>query len=229
MYILSSPFFTWCPSRHGPSVMIKLPVVCQASTLLMISIYLTIILASNQGILVGLLARNSRAIHVYSTRKFYLVAELYCIKAEQLCYTTWLINWNLYIHTHMYIWRFIAFNDTQEHLTRRSPCRHGTHWWWCSYIMYMKQYWKVNTLILNYINTYACTLSISKYTCYVRSRQIQSMQEYNMYSCAVTTYVYTYVCVTITALHRPPTFVYTTTTAIHGYVYAIDMKLWKEY
>ena len=39
-YVLSSPFFTRCPDRHGPSVMIKLPVVSWASTLLMISIYI---------------------------------------------------------------------------------------------------------------------------------------------------------------------------------------------
>ena len=57
-YILSSPFFTRCPSRHGPSVMIKVPVVCRASTLLMISIYLTIILVSSQGIFMSRLAGN---------------------------------------------------------------------------------------------------------------------------------------------------------------------------
>ena len=43
------------PYRYGLSVVIKLPVVCRASTLLMIIIYLTIILASSQ----GKLARNS--------------------------------------------------------------------------------------------------------------------------------------------------------------------------
>ena len=52
VHILSSPFFTRCPSRQGPCVMIKLPVEYQASTPLMISIYLTIILASSQGTLV---------------------------------------------------------------------------------------------------------------------------------------------------------------------------------
>ena len=75
MYILSSPFFTQCPSRYGLSVVIKLPVVCRASTLLMIFIYLTTILVSSQ----GKLARNSWATHVYLTCEFYLVAELYDI------------------------------------------------------------------------------------------------------------------------------------------------------
>ena len=50
-YVLSPPFFTQRPSRHGPCIMIKLLVMCQANTVLMISIYLTTILASSQGIL----------------------------------------------------------------------------------------------------------------------------------------------------------------------------------
>ena len=98
--ILSFLHFTQWPSRHGPSVTIKLPVVYQASTLLMISIYLTIILVSRQSILTDLLMRNSRATHMYLTSEFYFVAELYCVKAEHLCYTTkgiWMIYWNLYI------------------------------------------------------------------------------------------------------------------------------------
>ena len=76
MYILSSPFFTQYPSSHRPSIMIKLPVVCQASTLLMIFIYLTIILVSSQGILASSLAKTSQATHVHLTSEFYLVAEL---------------------------------------------------------------------------------------------------------------------------------------------------------
>ena len=80
MYILFSPFFTRVPSRHGPSVTIKLLVVCPASILLMISIYLTIILVSSrQGILMSSLERNSQATRVYSTHLFYLVAEPYRI------------------------------------------------------------------------------------------------------------------------------------------------------
>ena len=76
-YIRSSPFFTQCPSRHGPSVIIKLLVVCRASILLMIPIYL-IILVSSQSILVSWLSRNSWPTCVYSTCEFHLVAELYC-------------------------------------------------------------------------------------------------------------------------------------------------------
>ena len=45
---LSSPFFTRCPSRHGPSIAINLPLMFWVSTVLMIFIYLTITLASSQ-------------------------------------------------------------------------------------------------------------------------------------------------------------------------------------
>ena len=78
-YVVSSHFFTRCPSRHGPSIMIKLPVVCLASTLLMISIYLTIILASSQGLFVSWRVRNLQATCMYLTHKFYLVAKPYHI------------------------------------------------------------------------------------------------------------------------------------------------------
>ena len=54
--------------------------------LLMISIYLTIILASSQGILMSWLVRNSWATHLYSTYEFYLVAELYCIYTNSKSY-----------------------------------------------------------------------------------------------------------------------------------------------
>ena len=73
MYLLSYPFFTQFPSRHGLPITIKLSVVCQASSLLMnviISIYLTIIPASSQGIHLSWHTRNLRATLVYSKREF---------------------------------------------------------------------------------------------------------------------------------------------------------------
>ena len=57
MYVLSFPFFTQCPTTHGPPVTMKLLVICWTSTILIISIYLTI-LASRQGILASWLASN---------------------------------------------------------------------------------------------------------------------------------------------------------------------------
>ena len=61
---------------------------------------------------------------------------------------------------------------------------------------------------------YVHSVSLSIHATYVVGKYSQLKNIIRMYSCAVTTYIY--ICVTITALHRPPTFVYTTTTASHG-------------